>query len=103
MIHLLASALVCPFFLVTLLMKLAQLVIGLIGAVIACWLLFEPSNAAEDREAGKTDVAHFKTDAITALAVNVIVALLAFMGISVAASELPLAFRKRETLLGMFF
>ena len=84
-------------------MKLAQLVIGLIGAVIACWLLFEPSNAAEDREAGKTDVAHFKTDAITALAVNVIVALLAFMGISVAASELPLAFRKRETLLGMFF
>lgn len=74
--------------------------IGLIGAVVACWLLFEKSDATEDREAGKTDVAHFRTDAITALIINVIVALLAFMGISVAASELPLAFRKRETLLG---
>ena len=31
---------------------------------------------------------------------NGVVAVLALMGIAVAASELPLAFRKRETLLG---
>ena len=31
---------------------------------------------------------------------NAVVAGLALMGIAVAASELPLAFRKRETLLG---
>ena len=31
---------------------------------------------------------------------NGVVSILALMGIAVAASELPLAFRKRETLLG---
>ena len=33
---------------------------------------------------------------------NGVVSILALMGIAVAASELPLAFRKRETLLGKY-
>merc|ERR1712176_755376 len=82
---------------------IGQLVIGLVGLVIACWLLFEKSVCSGDDDCTalqqQSDVSVYKTDAIAAASINLIISLLALMGISVAASELPLAFRKRETLL----
>ena len=80
-------------------LSLGQLVVGLVAIVISCWLLFDkPKKNGGDTNA--TDASHFKMDAIAAIVTNLILSGLALMGISVAASELPLAFKKRETLLG---
>merc|ERR1712187_659577 len=77
---------------------IGQLVVGLVAIVISCWLLFDkPKKNGGDTNA--TDASHFKMDAIAAIVTNLILSGLALMGISVAASELPLAFKKRETLL----
>ena len=80
-------------------LSLGQLVVGLVAIVISCWLLFDkPKKNGVDTNT--TDASHFKMDAIAAIVTNLILSGLALMGISVAASELPLAFKKRETLLG---
>merc|ERR1739838_10108 len=62
---------------------------------------FESNKKSKPKgdELGTTDVGHFKMDALTAIVINLILSGLAMMGISVAASELPLSFQETETLL----